>query len=317
MNGLSKAKQVIRRAKTIAIAGHINPDGDSIGSTIALGLGLESLGKRVYMISHDGVPHRYRMLPGSRRIIKGKSVRPDLAIAVDCSTKSMLGAARVTFESAADIIEIDHHDFRRPFGNISLVDTGAAAIGEMVYVLLKSLGVTITADIAQSLLTSIIVETSSFRLPNVRPFTFQVCNALIKRGVDYYKLIDTVFWSKTPASALLSGICLSRCSFRKDSRLVWSIVRRADFRAAGGSNEDVDTVPDDMRAIEGVRVVVLFRENDAGSLRVSLRSKGRINVALLAEHYGGGGHIDVAGCLIANRPESVEEFLRRTERLLD
>ncbi len=316
MNGLSKAKKSIMAARDIAISGHINPDGDSIGSLLSLGLGLEKLGKRVYMISCDGVPLRYRKLPGASRIRKSLDRSVDLAISVDCSNKEILGSAFDTFAKASEILEIDHHEFRRPFGDLSYVDVKAAAVGEMIYALLKNMRVAITEDIAHNLMTSIIVETSSFRLPKVRPFTFQVCTDLIRAGVNFYELVETIFWSKTKESAILSGICLARSKFVKGERIAWSIIRKRDFSRVGGRHEDVDAVPDEMRMIKKVDIAILFRENGRNSLRVSLRSKDNINVASIAERYGGGGHFDIAGCTIPNNKKSIEEFLKHAERLI-
>jgi phosphoesterase RecJ-like protein len=316
MLDLRTAKEKILKAREIVIASHINPDGDSIGSLLSLGLGVESLGKRVYMVSSDGVPRRYRFLSGARRVRKGLDKSPDLAISVDCSNKELLGQAYNIFKKAKDIIEIDHHEFRRPFGNIFVIDKKAAAVGELVYMLFERLKVNITADIAQSLLTSIIVETNSFRLPNVRPLTFEICRELMKKHLDFYKLVDRVFWSKRRESAILSGICLVRCKFVKSGRLAWSIVRKQDFDFAKGKDEDVDSVADEIRSIKGVEIAVLFREKDKNRLRVSLRSKGEINVAAIAEYYKGGGHFDVAGCNIANSQKSRREFLSRVTWLL-
>ncbi len=317
MNGLTEAKKSISSAREIAISGHINPDGDSIGSLLSLGLGLEQIGKRVYMISCDGIPQRYRKLPGANRIIRKLDKAVDLAISVDCGNKEILGKAYNTFSRASEILEIDHHDFRRPFGDISYVDGSAAAVGEMIYLLLKKMRVPITQDIAHNLMTSIIVETSSFRLPNVRAFTFHVCTDLINAGVNFYKLVDMIFWSRTKQSAILTGICLARSKFLKNGRITWSIIRKRDFELVKGHNEDVDAAPDEMRAIKSVDIAILFRENDKETLRVSLRSKSNINVAGLAERYGGGGHFDVAGCTIANSAKSIDEFLKHAERLLD
>ena len=316
MDGLSKAKSSILAAKTIAISGHVNPDGDSIGSLLSLGLGLESLGKKVYMISRDGVPHRYRKLPGTSRIVRKIGVPVDLAISVDCSNKEILGATYETFRQAGKVLEIDHHGFRRSFGDILYIDKQAASVGEMIYVLLQKLGVRITDSIAQNLMTSIVVETGSFRLPNVRAFTLKVCADLIGMGTNFYKLVDTIFWSRRRQSAILAGICLARSKFIKGGRIAWSIIRKRDFDMVGGKDEDVDAIPDEMRSISKVDIAVLFRENGRGALRVSLRSKGGINVAGIAEHYGGGGHFDVAGCTIPNNSKSIKGLLKRAEKLL-
>ena len=316
MRGLEQAQKSIMEAKEIIISGHINPDGDSIGSLLSVGLGLERLGKRVHMVSADGVPKKYRLLPGARRIMS-KAKRPaDLAIAVDCSNREILGPTFDIFKRSKHILEIDHHDFRRPFGDMVFMDADAAAVGELIYLLLENLNINITDEIAQNLLVSIIVETDSFRLPNVRAVTFEVCTELIKRGVDFYKLTDMVFWSRTRESAILSGICLARCKFINGGKIAWSMIRAKDFRKVKGRDEDVDAVADEIRSIKEVEIAVLFREKGAGALRVSLRSKNKINIASIAERYNGGGHYDVAGCTIPNNKRSMREVLGLAAGLL-
>lgn len=316
MHGLGQAHKAIKSARRIAIAGHVNPDGDSIGSLLALGLALERLGKEVVMLSADGVPRRYLALPGASRIVKAVTTPVDLAIAVDCSNREILGRSFEAFQRAGTILEIDHHEFRRPFGQARYIDTKAAAVGEMIHDLIIYLGIRITGAIAQNLLASIVVETNSFRLPNVRERTFEICTDLLKKGVDFYALTDAIFWSRSRQSVFLSGICFSRCRFTDRGRLAWSVVRRDDFRKTGGRDEDVDTVADEMRSIQGVDIAVLFREKDRQTLRVSLRSKDRINVGGVAEAYNGGGHFDVAGCSIPNTPLAMRGLLRRARGLL-
>ncbi len=309
-------KNKILKAKNIIIAGHINPDGDSIGSLLSLGLGLEKLGKNVSMVSVDGVPKRYRFLPGAGRIIRRANKPVDLAIAVDCSNKEILGATYRVFKNAKDILDIDHHEFKRPFGNLFLVDYKAAAVAELIYLLLGELKIGIDRDMAENLLTSIIVETNSFRLPTVRPLTFEICKELIKKGVDFYKLVDMVFWSRTKESAILTGICLTRCKFVEDNRLAWSIIRKKDFDLIKGEDEDIDGAADEIRSIQGVEIVVLFREKSDRTLRVSLRSKDKINIASIAEYYKGGGHFDIAGCSIPNNQKSIRNLLAMARGLL-
>ncbi len=316
MNDLGLIKRKIIAAKDIAVSGHINPDGDSIGSLLSLGLGIKSLNKRVHMLSVDGIPNRYTGLPGAKRIVKTITKPVDLAIAVDCSNKETLGKTFEVFKKAKDILEIDHHEFRRPFGNIKFIDHKAAAVGELIYRLLKKLNAKITNDVAQNLLTSIVVETDSFRLPSVTPFTFELSARLMQNGVDFYSLVDTVFWSRSKSSAILTGICLARCKFIKNNEIVWSIIRQQDFHRASGRDEDVDAVADEMRSIKDVKIAVLLREKKKGQLRVSLRSKEKINIAQIAEYYGGGGHFDVAGCTIADNPRTIRQLLSMAEGLL-
>jgi len=221
MKNSKRALRIIREARSVVVAGHLHPDGDSIGALLSLGLGIAKLGKKVYMVSRDGVPKMYRSLPGASRIVKKVDRECDVAIAVDCDSAEMLG-----------------------------------------------------------------------------------------KGVDFYKLTDMVYWNKTRASLILSSLCLLRSVFLVKGRVVWSIIRKRDFAQAHGTHEDADAIADEMRAIKGVKVAVLFREKNARVLRVSLRSKESVNIAALAEQHGGGGHFDAAGCVIPNSKKAIGQFLK-------
>jgi bifunctional oligoribonuclease and PAP phosphatase NrnA len=314
MQDLAKITQCIEESRSILISGHFNPDGDSIGSLLGLGLGLRQLGKKVYMISADDIPKRYRKLPGASKVVKRVDIAVDAAIAVDCGSKELLGETFKSFLKAKKIIEIDHHQFRKPFGHIRLVDRRAAAVGELIYLVLENLGVTIGADIAKCLLTSIIVETNSFRLPSTNSRTFSLSASLMDKGINFYHLTEMVYWSKSRASLILSGICLGRTKFLKHQRIAYSSVTGADFKKTGACDEDVDAVASDMLSIEGVRVAIFFREKTKKFLRVSLRSKGKINIARVAEQFGGGGHFDSAGCYIDNTAKAISGLLAAAKK---
>ncbi len=295
------AKQAILDAGMIVVSGHRGPDGDSLGSMLSLGLGIEKLGKQVAFLGDPDLPDRYAALPGADRISPAVPRRVDLAIAVDCASVDMLTfqGARA-FARARKTLEIDHHEFRTPFCDIACINPNAAAVGEIIFALLDELHAPVSQDIAQNILTSIIVETNSFRLPVIRPQTFEIAAQLLRTGVDFHKLTETVFWSRTKQTALLAGACLGRCRFMLGGSVAWSIITRADMRRVCAVDFDVDPLAEELRAINGVKVAILFREREDGLLRVSLRSKHGINVAELAELYGGGGHTDIAGCVIKN-----------------
>lgn len=229
---LTEIKTRIARAHTVAVTGHTHPDGDSIGSMLALGIGLQKLGKKVHFISEDGIPPKYRCLPCADRVERRLLERVDLGLAVDCGTPAMMGMRSGMREKAAAIIGIDHHQFRKPFG-FEVVDEKASAVGEIVFVLLWSMGVPIGRDIAQNILTSIIVETNSFRLPKVRPFTFRLCGELLKTGVDFRSLVSTVFWARSKATVILIGDCLARAGFAERNRLMWSFLKKKTWSARG------------------------------------------------------------------------------------
>ena len=317
IRNLEVIRHIIDEAQTIAISGHCNPDGDSMGALLSLGLGLESLGKQVYMVCSDNVPRNYRSLPGVSRLLKTIHRNVDVAIAVDCGSKEMIGPNYEIFERAGAIIEIDHHRSRTPFGDISLVDPEATSAGELVYELLTELDITITKDIAQNILTSIIVETNSFRLPGVRSETFEQCADLVGTGVDFTKLAETVYWVTSKETALLSGTCMSRCKFSEDGEIAWATLTRKDFEKIGATDADADPVTETIRSIQGVKIAILFREKNRREWRVSLRSKEGIDISLLAEQFGGGGHISAAGCTVPKRHSIMKKIIASAAQLLD
>jgi bifunctional oligoribonuclease and PAP phosphatase NrnA len=312
-----KIRQAVLSARTIAISGHVNPDGDSIGSLLALGLGLGSMRKKVYMLCQDEIPSNYRSLPGAGRIVKTTKKRVDLAIAVDCSIMDLLDKNIPVFKKAKSVLEIDHHEFRKSFGNMQFVDYEATAVGELVYLLLKRLNVKIGRGIAENLLTSIIVETNLFKLPNVRPAVFRVCAELLEAGIIFSRLVDEVYGPRTKEAMMLSALCLLRAKFSKGGRVIWSIIRKEDIAGTGGRDYDADAVANEMNSMKDVKVAVLFREKNSSVLRVSLRSKGGINIGKLAQGYKGGGHFDVAGCYIPNNKREISRLLSSAEALLD
>jgi len=317
MKGFEKIRQVIRRARTVAISGHINPDGDSIGSLLALGLGLSSLGKKVYMLCQDTVPRNYRFLPGARRMIRTTDKKVDLAIAVDCGAMGLLGRNIPVFKKAKTVFEIDHHEFRRSFGGMQFIDHNASAVGELIYLLLKKMNIKITQDIAENLLTSIIVETNLFKLPNVHQFIFTVCADLLKTGVNFSQLVDKVYGPKTKEAMMLSAICLLKAKFLKKGRIIYSTVTRRDLDMVGAKDYDADAIANEINSMKGVEIAVLFREKNKDVLRVGLRSKGDINIGKIAEEYMGGGHFDIAGCYIPNNKKSINRILSSVGALLD
>lgn len=316
MKNMKNIINSISRAKTIAISGHANPDGDSIGSILALGIALKGLGKKVYMLCQGEVPLHYRSLPGSELMIGTIKNKVDLAIAVDCSIIDLLDDNIPVFKKAKSILEIDHHEFRRSFGDMQLIDYEATAVSELVYALLKKMNIKINNDIAENLLASIIVETNLFKLPNVRPFIFTMCADLLKTGISFSRLVDKIYGPKTKEAMMLSAICLLRAKFLKEGRIVWSMITRSDLARVKGKDYDSDAIANEMNSMKGVEIAVLFREKNRKVLRTSLRSRGDINIGKIAEEYMGGGHFDIAGCYIPNNKKSINRVLSSVEALL-
>ncbi|MFH1361021.1 MAG: bifunctional oligoribonuclease/PAP phosphatase NrnA [Candidatus Omnitrophota bacterium] len=316
-NNMKATARLIKKSKKIIIACHMNPDGDALGSMIGLYYGLMKMGKDVVMLCPDKVPYRYIDLSGARRIKQRYTKEADCAISVDCGAMVQLARLQEAFRKSKRIVEIDHHTYRTRFGDIQLIDRGSCSVGEIVYQLLKMMRIRLDKRMAECFLTSMLVETSSFSRPEVRNSTFDICSELMKTGINFNKISDRFYWLKKLSVLHLCGLCFVRIKMRANGKLAWSILYQKDYDKFNGSKEDVDAVPDEMMAIDGVKVTLLFREIEDNMLRVSLRSKGKIDIGYLASIYGGGGHHDVAGCRIHNNKRTIEKFIEQACLLID
>jgi phosphoesterase RecJ-like protein len=307
-----EAADRIRNAHSILLACHVRPDADALGSLLAMLLGLEQLGKSVRAVSPDGVPELYRFLPDWKRVSGGgdsiAEVRYDLAIGLDCDGSDRLGSAESPVLSAAAVIDIDHHTGPDPFGDVQLVDPTAAATGELVYELLRELGVRITPEIAVCLLAAILTDTGSFRYTNTSARTFRIAADLLDAGAHPGPIFEAVYGSRPYGSSRLLGRLLQRLERSEDGRIVWAALSREDFRALGVEMDATEGFVDQVRMVEGGEVALFFREEPAGEVRVSLRSRGAVNVARVAAEFGGGGHVPAAGCTL---PGPLETAVRR------
>lgn len=313
---LIRAAGIIRKSRSIIIASHVHPDADALCSSLALGRGLRSLGKKVSVAVDGRIPALYRDLPGIKMAKPFLPYNKDLAISIDCASTVQLGKLAGPFFSSRQILEIDHHRYRFRFGTFQLVDEGISSAAELVFLLLHKLRIPVDKIIAENLLTAIVTETSAFRLPKVDSLTFSVCAMLMRSGLDYQKITQRYYWQQSVSRLRLSGLCFSRIKEEQGGRLIWSQVFKEDFKRLKGRQEDVDAVADELRTIKKVKVAILFREEPGSKLRVSLRSKGTIDVGVLASQYGGGGHFDVASCFISNTALAKRQFLKRAGALL-
>ena len=312
---LEQAAQAIRNANSLVVACHIRPDADALGSLLGLKLGLERLGKRVEALSVDGVPALYRFLPGWDTVRKNATGPWDVGIGLDCDGSDRMGPLEPLILAQPVVIDIDHHTGPDPFGKVQLVDRTAAATGELVYELLITLGVEIDAEIAVNLLAAILTDTGSFRFKNVTPNTLRVAAELVAAGASPADIYDAVYGSRPFAASRLLGALLSNLSRTPDGTVVWAALSQADFKEYGLDTSATEGFVDQVRMVEGSEVAVFFREEPDGEIRVSLRSRGHVNVAAVAEEFGGGGHVPAAGCSLGGPIEdAVRQVIAAVER---
>ncbi len=311
---VNAAVTAISAAQNIVLAGHVNPDGDTLGCVLALAHVLRQAGKDVVAISSDGVPDIYRWMPGTDHIVRGTERRDfDLAIVCDAGALERIGRSVVpAIESAPKMIDIDHHVADGVFGDIRILDVTAAATAELIWLLIQALSRAWGREladkaVAECLMTGLITDTGSFRFLNVTPRTFLLAARLQKLGAIPAPITELVFENKSFASIKLLGRALDSVQRTADGRVAWAHVRAEDFAALDATDADTEGIVNHVRAINGVQVGILFREVPGMKVRISLRARDGADVNRIANAFGGGGHKLAAGCSVAPPLADVEQ----------
>jgi phosphoesterase RecJ-like protein len=296
---------LIESKRRFAITSHIRPDGDSLGSSLGLFWLLRALDKEVEVIMRDEVPHAYAKLPGAEvvRVTPRVDRVYDAVFVIECSDITRPGL--VDLEKQL-VVNIDHHSTTALFGDINWIDSTASAVGEMIYNLCKALGVRVTREIAECVYTALITDTGSFHYANTSERTFKVASELVRAGVKPAKVSQNVFanypWSKIE---LMSGV-LSTVRRDTSGRVAWLVQTQEAQERAGATDEDGDGFVNYPMSCGDVEACAFFKETAPGVYRVSLRSKCDVNVARIAERFGGGGHRNAAGCTFKGSWEEAE-----------
>jgi phosphoesterase RecJ-like protein len=293
----------LQEAKRVLVAAHIYPDGDALGSQLALGECLESLGKEVFFYSEEKVGHLYDFLPGCEKLrhavadISGF----DCVVTVDCADAQRLGKLADRLLSAKRLIMIDHHAGHNLFGDLHWVDPGRASTGEMVYDLMVALGAEISCDAAYCLYTAVVSDTGSFRYSSTTADTFRVAAELVNRGVKPSEVAGKLFDNFTINRLRLLKLVLDSLEVHADDRIAFITATREMFDETGTTPADTENFINYPRSLLSVRVAAFIKETRNGVVSVSLRSKGDdCDVAAVAIEFGGGGHRNAAGFKIVD-----------------
>ena len=287
------------------IASHTNPDGDAIGSLIAMGLAMDALGKKNVIYNASSIPTVYRFLPAVERVrqeIK-TDTEYDCAIILDCGNLQRIGKAASVVERIPDIINIDHHVTNTGFGHYQIIDTGACSTAEIVYRLIKAMDIPMTVEMATAVYTGILTDTGSFRFSNTNRAAFAICDEMVDLGVDPYAIAQHVYGTYSMGRIKLLNLALDSIEISPNGKLSMMTVTRDMLENTNTHPEDVDGMINYAKRIKDVKVAVLLQEKVNGShshsdihnLHVSLRSDGTIDVSTVASQYGGGGHSSAAG----------------------
>jgi phosphoesterase RecJ-like protein len=299
--------QVIGQGERFVVCSHARPDGDAVGSMLAMGMLLHQLGKHADLLITDSLPAVYRGLPEADSIAFALSVRGpyDAVILLECD-----GVARAGLRGLEQyfLINIDHHITGANYADLNWIDHGAVSVGELVHRLVQASGAAVTPQMATCLYTTLLTDTGGFIYGSLRATTFALARDLVLAGADPVRIAQDVCFSVPVSKVLILGAALS--NLMRDGRLTWLSITHSDMVRARAADEDCEGIVNYALSIAGVEAAAFFRELPENRIRVSLRSKGAINIATIAEHFGGGGHEFAAGCTVDGPlPKAVERIL--------
>ncbi|MGV8144939.1 MAG: DHH family phosphoesterase [Alkaliphilus sp.] len=312
---MSKLLELIKKSKKIAIIAHVNPDGDSISSILALGLALKKTKKQIEIILNDTLPGKLSFLPGKEFLAPfnpKEHARFDICFVLDCGSKSRVKNGEELFAISNTIINIDHHVSNDYFGDINIVDVEASSTSEIVYnILEKELNIKIDEDIATCLHTGLMSDTGNFTYANATSKTYYIASKLLECGVDIENISYHLHQNKSLNSVKLLGNVLESIEFYLDNRLAIISFSDKQFLKYNATYLDSDGMINYARDIKGVEVAITLYEFEKNKIKISARSKKHFDVNSLANQFNGGGHVKAAGAVIAGSMEEVKEKLKK------
>lgn len=286
---------ILRRSRSVLIACHVAPDGDCLGSALALQLALDRLGVPAQVASADGVPEPFLTLPGAGRVLTTPpAARTDVGVAMECSTLDRAGTFAQALAGATTVVNIDHHLSNAGYGQLVYWDTSAAAVGEQIAKVIQALRVPIDREIARCLLTAVVTDTGGFRFPNTTAQTLRLAADLVDAGASVPEIVERVYETRSAAGLRLLGMTLAGLRLSADGRVAWATVTPEMLAAAGATPEETTGIVGMLRQIRGVQVALLFEVTPEG-VRVGIRSRDGARSNVIAEAFGGGGHQGAAG----------------------
>ena len=306
MKFLSKNEKIINRIigqidchKKFLITTHVYPDGDAIGSQIALCILLKRIGKEVELINAFPLPARYKFLPNSR-LIKHNVTLPysELAFVLDVGSKSRLGNMRDHINNIKTVINIDHHLGNDRFGIINWIDSHMSSVGEQVFHLYKCMKLEIRKPEAICLYTAIVTDTGSFQYANTSVETHSAVSELLKTGIDHTEICNQIYHNIPISKIKLLQLALGTLSFDAKGKIGYMFITSDMYTKACATEEDSEEIVEYARNVKGVEVGILFKEHSQGNIKISFRSRSKIDVREIASKFGGGGHHNAAACMI-------------------
>lgn len=317
---LDAACGFIREKDDFLVVSHVNPDGDAISSTLAVGWMLQQLNKRFVLINEGSIPQKFDYLWGYERITDFSTTQDVLfrnVISVDCADFSRMGEVTSLFGDSVELLNIDHHPTNDGFGTVQLIQPDAAATAEILYDLSVRLDIPWTKELAECVYTGLLADTGGFRYSNTSPKVMNIASEMLKYGVIGSVIAEVLLERTTMSQIRVLKKALDRLEFSPDGRIAWMTVTLTDLAETGASSEDLEGLVNYPRNIEGVEVGILFKESNPSVYKASLRSAGKVDVSRIAEGFGGGGHVRASGCTLSGtNEEAVERIVKEVGKEL-
>ena len=309
--------EAIRARQRFVISSHSRPDGDSIGSQLAAAYALRALGKQVTVVNADPAPPPLMQFPGvpEIRIADRADGEFDAAIIMECGDLARTGVAGL---ERFFVINIDHHPGNTAYGQLNWFDASAAACGEMVFDLVRELNVPLTRDIATHIYLAILTDTGSFHYSTLSPRTFDICRETLEAGVDPVLVARNVYDSNNIGRLKLFGALLNAMQIDPTARIAIMYFDHEMARRTGGTYEDTEGIINLPLTVKEIQAVVFFKQAEGDEYRVSMRSKGDIDIGAVAKEFGGGGHKNAAGCTVTGPIDALQKtFIEKIQRAID
>jgi phosphoesterase RecJ-like protein len=315
MEAFNQLLESIKKAKNVVILSHVGPDGDTLGSMLAMNEILKNynnIEKIDYIIS-GRIPDVYKFLPGieSAKTVNNSELYSsyDLAIAVDCASVERLGDSIDLFRNAKSTANLDHHISSINFADVNIINSIASATGQIVYDLIKFLNINITKNMATYLYTAILTDTGGFKFENTKPETLEICADLMRYGANAVNIYQECLELKPLAMVRLQANVIDNAIFTFDNKIAYTSVTRKLLEFFNASDDHVDGISKSLREINTVEVAIVFKETSKGDTKISFRSK-KVDVCEISKFFGGGGHKLAAGCTIQkNIADTINEVL--------
>ncbi|WP_379151448.1 bifunctional oligoribonuclease/PAP phosphatase NrnA [Paenibacillus sp. sgz5001063] len=318
---LQQTRKFLLEHDDYLVVSHVQPDGDAVSSTLAVGWLLSCLGKKYTMLNEGPIPQRMEYLWHANEIVNladgGLSRQYHNVICVDCADFQRVGLTQRHFATDALILNIDHHPTNNGYGHVTLIKPDAAATAEILFDLLKTFEMEWDIDIATALYTGLLTDTGGFRYSNTSPKVMAAVSELLALGVNGPELAETLLEEMTLAQVKVLNRALSTLQLSPEGDIAWVYVTPQDMLDCDAANEDLEGIVNYPRNIRGVEVGILFKVIHEHAVKVSLRSAGKVDVAALAQVFGGGGHTRAAGARIdATLEEAIPMILQEVRRHL-